>query len=119
MKLVIPCQLKNENAEIDSRFGRANYFLLVDTESDERNFIDNVQNLQSPSGAGIQSAQIVVNAGADAVLTGHCGPKAFRALCAAGIAVYTNVTGSVDDAVNDFKQGNLKKAEQADVQGHW
>ncbi|MDZ7722773.1 MAG: NifB/NifX family molybdenum-iron cluster-binding protein [candidate division KSB1 bacterium] len=104
---------------IDPRFGRAKYFMIFDSESGDITFLDNEQNLQSPSGAGIQSAQTIVNAGVDSLLTGHCGPKAFRALNAAGVSVYTHVQGDVTDAIEAFQTGKLQKADQADVEGHW
>ena len=61
-------------AEVDSRFGRAKKFMIYDIEKGTYSFIDNKQNLNSPQGAGIQSAQNVVETGAEAVITGHCGP---------------------------------------------
>ena len=119
MKIAVTSQENNLDANVDPRFGRAKYFLIADTESDETEFVDNEQNLASASGAGVQSAQHVVNSGVQAVLTGHCGPKAFRALQAAGIVIYTGVEGAVKQAIDDFKSGKLTQAQSADVKGHW
>jgi predicted Fe-Mo cluster-binding NifX family protein len=80
---------------------------------------DNAQNLNAPQGAGIQAAATVSRLGATVLITGHCGPKAFQALTAAGIKIYTGATGSVSDAVAQFKAGTLKAADTADVEGHW
>ena len=119
MKIAISCQEKSIDADVDPRFGRAPYFCIYDTETDSCEFIDNQQTLDSPSGAGVQSAQNVVNAGVSALLTGHCGPKAFRALSAAKIKIYTEVAGTVQEAVSSFRNDALTPAQAADVEGHW
>ena len=77
------------------------------------------QNLNLPQGAGIQAAQHLVNNEVEGVITGHCGPKAFRVLSAAGIAVYNCDAQTVSEAIEQFKSGVLKPAESADVEGHW
>jgi predicted Fe-Mo cluster-binding NifX family protein len=80
---------------------------------------DNAQNLNALQGAGVQAGQAVARLGAEAVLTGHVGPKAFHALSAAGIAVCTGATGTVREAVEQFKAGQLQAAQKPDVAGHW
>jgi len=92
---------------------------LVDTETGELSSHDNAQNLNAPQGAGIQAGQTVARLGAEAVLTGHVGPKAFTTLRAANVAVYTGVSGTVKEAIEQFKNGRLTLAANADVQGHW
>jgi predicted Fe-Mo cluster-binding NifX family protein len=101
------------------RFGRAPWFIIADTETGEFQAVRNDQNLGAAQGAGIQSAQRVANHGAHVVLTGHCGPKAFRVLKAAGVSVHVGVAGAVSDAIEQFKAGALREADQADVEGHW
>jgi predicted Fe-Mo cluster-binding NifX family protein len=56
---------------------------------------------------------------AQVLVTGHCGPKAFRGLAAAGIAIYTSDAPTVAAALELYREGKLKKSEQADVEGHW
>ena len=119
MKLAISCKERSEDADVDPRFGRALYFCIYETDSDTFEFIDNAQSLNSPSGAGVQAAQTILNAGVSALVTGHCGPKAFRALAAANVQIYTNVAGTVQEAVSAFKNHKLKLADEADVEGHW
>ncbi len=119
MKIAITVSDKDYNSEVDPRFGRAPYFMLVDTESGAVEHKDNSQNLNSPSGAGIQAAETVSESGAEALLTGHCGPKAFRTLSAAGIKVVIGVEGPALDAVEKFKTGIYEYAEAPDVSGHW
>lgn len=107
------------DARLDSRFGRAPGFLLYDTETDQAQSLSNAQNLNAAQGAGIQAAQTVINAGADAVVVGHCGPKAYRVLNAAGVAIYNSNAATVGDALASIESGELKPAAGADVEGHW
>ena len=75
--------------------------------------------MDSAQGAGIQAAQTVARALVQAVVTGHCGPKAFRVLSAAGIAVYTTDAATVAEALERFRSGSLSALRSADVDGHW
>ncbi len=119
MKVAVSAQGPLMSSTVDGRFGRAAWFVIADTGATEFEAVKNEQNLAASQGAGIQSAQLVVNHGAQAVLTGHCGPKAFKVLSAAGIPVYLGTQGSVSDAVEQFRKRQLTKAAQADVEGHW
>jgi predicted Fe-Mo cluster-binding NifX family protein len=119
MKIVVTAQEQTLESPVDPRFGRTKYFLLVDTNTGEFSAHDNAQNLNAPQGAGIQAAQTVAQLGAEAVLTGHVGPKAFTTLQAANIAVYTGISGTVENAIKQFKTGHLSLAAKADVEGHW
>jgi predicted Fe-Mo cluster-binding NifX family protein len=119
MKIAITTGGNTTAAEVDSRFGRSPKFLIYDTETGESFVVDNTQNLNAAQGAGIQSAQNVAKTGAQAVITGHCGPKAFALLHKANIAVYHSPACSIDEALDRFKKGELKQAESADVEGHW
>jgi len=119
MKIAITIAGNDWDAPVDARFGRARQFALVDTEADTFALHDNQQNLQAAQGAGIQSAQRVVELEADAVISGHCGPKAFQVLKAAGIRVYAAQDMSVRQAVDKLKAGELPEAAAPDVAGHW
>jgi predicted Fe-Mo cluster-binding NifX family protein len=119
MKLAVTSQGTKLDSPVDPRFGRAKYFVVVDTDTMAISAHDNAQNLNAPQGAGIQAGQAVSRLGVEAILTGHVGPKAFATLAAAHVTVYTGVSGTVKDAVEQFKQGQLEVAAQADVQGHW
>ena len=77
MKIAITTTGDNLNAPMDARFGRAQKFIVYDLDSNSFEVVDNQQNLNAIQGAGIQSAEAVAKTGARAVLTGHCGPKAF------------------------------------------
>ena len=119
MKIAVSAEEQNPDGLVDPRFGRAKYFIVYDDETDGWDVIDNIQNLQAAQGAGIQSASTVVNAGCTALISGHCGPKAFAALNKAGVAVYAVAGGTAREAVGAFNRGALKKLEAADVDGHW
>jgi len=119
MKIAVTAQGDDLDAEVDERFGRAEKFILYDTETDGFECVDNAQNLNAPQGAGIQTAETVSRLGAECVVTGHCGPKAFRTLTAAGLKVYTGAQGTVADAIEQFGNGALELADSADVEGHW
>ena len=119
MKIAFSTSGADFNAPLDSRFGRAAKFLVYDTETASFAVLDNRQNLNSAQGAGIQSAQTVAAGGAQALVTGHCGPKAFRVLTAAGIKVYTSDAPTVAAALEFCREGKLKEIASADVEGHW
>jgi predicted Fe-Mo cluster-binding NifX family protein len=106
------------SSPVDPRFGRAEYFLVVDTETESATCHDNGANRGSGHGAGVRSSQQVVSLAAEAVVTGNIGPKALRALQVAGVAVYVGATGSVQDALSALKAGELSCAEEPTVRGH-
>ncbi len=119
MKICITSQGDKLDSQVDPRFGRAAKFIMYETETKEFTVVDNKQNLQAAQGAGIQAGQNVASSGAKAVITGHCGPKAFQTLFAAGMEVYTGAEGTVAEAIQAWTDNKLQKASKADVVGHW
>jgi len=119
MKITFTTSGETLDAPLDSRFGRAPKFLVYDLDSETFEVIDNQQNLNAAQGAGIQSAETVARLGAKSLVTGHCGPKAFRVLLAAGIKVYTTDAPTVAEALEEYRSGKLAEAHSADVEGHW
>lgn len=119
MKIAVTTQGNDLEAQVDSRFGRAPKFLLVDTETMNFDVALNSQSLDLAQGAGIQSAQNVLIHKPDVVLTGNCGPKAFRVLQAAGVKVVVGVKGRIADAIGDYLNGKYPEATEANVEGHW
>ena len=117
--IAISSQGRTLGDEVDPRFGRAAMFLFVDTDTGAFEAVDNMQNLNAEQGAGIQAAALCADRSADVGITGHCGPKAFRTLSAAGIEVVVGVEGKVTKALQEFSAGELSRAESADVEGHW
>ena len=119
MKIAITSQGRDLNSTIDPRFGRAKGFIIFNNETGELKYIDNTQNLSSMQGAGIQSAKNIIDTGSKVLITGNVGPKAFEALNQAGIEIMIGAKGSVADAINDYKNGELNRASGANVEGHW
>jgi len=119
VKVVVTSQGNDLDSQVDPRFGRAQSFILVDTETGEFSVHDNMQNRSAAQGAGIQAGRTVVDLGAAAVITGNVGPKAFTTLQAANVKVYLGAAGTVSEAVEKFKAGQLQGTGKANVQGHW
>ena len=119
MKLIFTSTGSTLDAPLDPSFGRARNFLLYDADSGASQVISNQQNLNAAQGAGIQAAQTIVKAGAEALVTGHCGPKAFRVLAAADVKVYNTDAPTVADALARYRAGDLTEATAANVESHW
>ncbi len=119
MKIAITAQGTDLNSELDSRFGRAKQFIIVDSETKEFEIINNEQNLNAAQGAGIQSGQNIINSGAEALITGHCGPKAYKVLNAGDVKIYYAKNGIINELLDKLKNNELQLADSADVEGHW
>lgn len=112
MKVCVTSQGDNLDAQIDSRFGRCQYFLIIDADTLEYEAIKN-PNIDASGGAGIQSGQIMADKKVKTVITGNVGPNAFQTLNAAGISVMTGASGSIREAIEKYKKGELKEAQGA------
>ena len=119
MKVAITTSGDNLDAPVDPRFGRASAFIIYDTESGEWSTLDNAQNVTAAQGAGIQAGTTVANAGVEAVLTGNCGPRAFSILSTAKIKVYTGLSGTVRQAIEQLEAGQLSPASESSVGAHF
>lgn len=108
----------NLEAQIDPRFGRCPYFVIVDSETMEFEAVPNTAS-GSMSGAGIQAAQTVASKGTEVLITGNVGPNAFQALSAAGIKVVTGAFGNVREVIEKYKSGGLKETSSPTVRGHF
>jgi predicted Fe-Mo cluster-binding NifX family protein len=106
MKIAISAMEPNLDSEVYPRFGRSQYFILIDLETMQFESLTNA-NIEAPSGAGISTAQLIYSRGATAVITGTIGPKAQQALAAAGVGMLTGVSGTIRDAIASFKAGKL------------
>jgi len=118
MKIAVTSTGQSLDSQVDQRFGRAAYFIIVDTETMEFNAVDN-QNVAAAGGAGVSSAKNVIDSGAEAVLTGNCGPNAQNTLSSADVKLYTGVKGTVSEAIELFKSGNLNESAGPNVQAHF
>ena len=118
MKIAITSTGKKLDSQVDQRLGRAAYFIIVDTETMDFDVIEN-DSVAASGGAGISAANVITDAGAEAILTGNCGPNAQRTLSAAGVKLYTGLTGTLSEAIELYKAGKLTEASEANVQSHF
>jgi len=118
MKICVSASSDSLDANVDPRFGRCPYFVVVDSETMEFTVVSN-DSTNAAHGAGIQAAQTVANMGAKVVITGNVGPNAFNVLSATGIKIVTGASGSVREAVEKYKSGQLKETGNPTVGGHF
>jgi len=118
MKVAVSSSGRNLKSAVDPRFGRCPYFVIIDTETMSFEAVANA-GVGAAHGAGIQAAQLVASRGVGVVLTGNMGPNAFSALAAAGVKVMTGAAGTVRDAVESFKRGELSASSRPTVGGHF
>jgi predicted Fe-Mo cluster-binding NifX family protein len=111
MKIAITSMENDLDSKVCPRFGRTNFFLIVDTQTLEYEAIPN-PNINVMGGAGIQSAQLLIRKEVKAVLSGRLGMNAFRVLDTAGILVYENVEGKVRTAIENFNQNKPKPSNK-------
>ena len=114
MKICVTAQGNTLDAELDPRFGRCQYFLVVDPETLEFEAIQN-PNLDATGGAGIQSGQFMANKQVGVIITGNVGPNAFQTLQAANIEVITGATGTIRGTLEQYNQGLLKPTTSPSV----
>jgi predicted Fe-Mo cluster-binding NifX family protein len=115
VRLAVTALRPELSSPIDQRFGRSRRLLIIDLPDRTTMVIDNQPGMHIAQDAGLQAAQKVIDSHADALITGHCGPKAFRALQTAGVTVYKVSDGSVAEALDRFEEGTLTAAVRADV----
>jgi predicted Fe-Mo cluster-binding NifX family protein len=113
VKIGIPAAGQTLEAQVDPRFGRCQYFVLVDTDTTEVRAVSNAGG-KAGTGAGIQAAQTLTNEGVEAVIGGNFGPNAFMTLQHAGIKIYKGM-GTVAQVVEQFKNGELEEVQGSNV----
>ncbi len=117
MKICITSSGTELSSPSNPHFGRCGYFILFDTDTSQTESFENPA-ASAPGGAGIQAAQFISKTGADALLTGSVGPNAYPVLEAAGITVYTGITGSVNDALEQYRNNTLTATDSPTSKGH-
>lgn len=118
MKICVSASSNSLDTNVDSRFGRCPYFVIIDSETMEFDVVSN-DSTNAAHGAGIQAAQTVVNNGAKVVITGNVGPNAFQVLSTTGIKVLTGVSGTIKEAVEKYKNDQLQETANPTVGGHF
>ncbi|MBU0571778.1 MAG: NifB/NifX family molybdenum-iron cluster-binding protein [Candidatus Omnitrophica bacterium] len=118
MKICITSQGNDLEAEVDPRFGRCQYFVFADTDTDETDVLEN-PNKDGMGGVGIQSGQMMAEKMVKVVLTGNVGPNAFQTLEAGGIEIITGVSGKIKEVIEKYKKGEFKSTEGPSVDSHF
>ncbi|HDO41820.1 MAG TPA: dinitrogenase iron-molybdenum cofactor biosynthesis protein [Candidatus Bathyarchaeota archaeon] len=118
MRVCVSATANSLDAPVDPRFGRCPYFIIVDLETMRFEAVPNMAS-GAIGGAGIQAAQIVASKGVKVVITGNVGPNAFQALSAAGIKIVTGAYGTVREAIEKYKRGELREISSPTVGGHF
>ncbi len=119
MKIAITSTGRELDSPVDPRFGRAQYILIVEQDGTLVETVDNSQRFNALSGAGIQAGKLLADRKVDILITGHCGPNAFKTLKAAGIKVVVEQSGSVREALERFQSGTVAFSSQPNVEAHW
>jgi predicted Fe-Mo cluster-binding NifX family protein len=118
LKIAVSAAGPTLDSEVDPRFGRCSYFIIVDPNTMEFEAIENTSQMAS-GGAGIASAQLVASKDVEAVLTGSCGPNAYEALEAAGIKLITGVSGKIRAVIEGYKTGSFRATSGPSVGAHF
>lgn len=108
MKIAVSAQGKDISAKLHPGFGRAPGFIVYDLDSDTVSYLSNEHNLAGAKGVGARTAQDVVKTGAEAVLTGQIGPKAFSYLRGQKVQIYLTEAETVQEAIQALRQGDLQ-----------
>jgi predicted Fe-Mo cluster-binding NifX family protein len=119
MKIAITATGTEIDSPVDPRFGRAQYILIVDEGGAILETVDNSRNVNAMKGAGIQAAKSVADRKVNVLMTGRCGPNAFRALQAAGIKVVVEQSGTVGEALKRFNDNQVVFTDQPNAEAHW
>ena len=118
MKIAISATGPTLDADVDPRFGRCQYFVIVDPETMEFEALEN-SSATAAGGAGISAGQMIAGKGVEVVLTGNCGPNAHQVLSSSGIQVITGVSGKVREAIQGYKSGKFQTSAQPNVPDHF
>lgn len=101
---------------VNPRFGRCTQFIVMDTSKHNHHILQNTA-ADGPGGAGVEAVRLLVDQGVEAVVSGYIGPHAMQALKANGITVYTDLNGTVANAITSVVEGKASPAEAANASG--
>jgi predicted Fe-Mo cluster-binding NifX family protein len=117
MKIAIPINDKSMDKGVCPSFGRAPYFLVYDTETKKGDFIDNGA-ASSQGGAGIKAAQLIVDNGADALITPRCGENAASVIKTGQVRIYRSIEGSIQENIYALQDGRLSVLDEIQAGFH-
>jgi predicted Fe-Mo cluster-binding NifX family protein len=118
MKIALSSSGKSLDSQIDPRFGRCAYFVIVETDDMSFEAFDN-ESITLGGGAGIQAAQFVASKGAKAIITGNVGPNAVQTLSASHVEIFAGQSGTIREAIERFKAGDTKPTNTPNVADHY
>jgi predicted Fe-Mo cluster-binding NifX family protein len=116
MRVAISSTGPDLNGNVDPRFGRCAYFIFYDTDTGDWEAVPN-GNRDAAGGAGIRTAQSVVDRGVEAVVTGNIGPNAMQVL-SGQVKVYTGFFGTIEEALQALKAGGMSDTTSHTVKDH-
>ena len=118
MKIAVSSSGRDLDSQVDPRFGRCAYFVIVETEDMSFEAFDN-ENISLGGGAGIQSAQFVASKGVKALITGNCGPNAVQTLSVSKVEVFVGHSGTVREVIEKYMRGDIKSTRTPNVVDHY
>ena len=101
MKIAVSSTGGSMSAQMDERFGRCAYFLIVDSETMKFTAFANPASELS-GGSGPSAVREITKHGVEVILTGQVGGNAQRALEAAGIEIVVGSAGTVREAIESY-----------------
>lgn len=107
MKIAIPVNEACENSTVCISFGRTPLFMIYDTDEKKSIFIDNSLAAASQGGAGIKAAQLIVDQGAEVLLTPRCGQNAAEVFEAANIQLFKSNKEDALSVLESYLLGHL------------
>ena len=118
MKIAVSSSGRDLDSQVDPRFGRCAYFVIVETDDMSFEAFAN-ENISLGGGAGIQSAQFVASTGAKAVITGNCGPNAVQTLSVSQVEIFVGHSGTVREVIERYTRGDIKPTSTPNVADHY
>ena len=118
MKIAVSSSGNDLDSQVDPRFGRCAYFVIVETDDMGFEAFEN-GSIAMGGGAGIQAAQFVASKGAKAVITGNVGPNAVQTLSAAGVETFVGQSGTVREAIDRYTKGKINSTSTPNVADHY
>ena len=112
MKIAISSEGTDLKAQVGYRFGGSPYLIIVDLGTGNFEAVPNPGSLNQ-HGAGVQTIVLIISKGVKVTLTGYCSPTARKHLEANGIAIFTGVSGTIEEVLESYKKGEIRKTEAA------
>jgi predicted Fe-Mo cluster-binding NifX family protein len=111
MKIAFTSTGTTWNSMIDPRFGRTEFFILFDEDTQQSAIIDNSAVKNEAHGAGTATAQKIFELNPDVLITGNGpGENAATALKRLDMKIFVDAQDmTIQQAYEQYKNGNLKE----------